>query len=89
MNARQSYKNLVRYMEVNLNLTQKGMKKRIIVEHGVGRKIASLMGITPEMVSMSLNYKKDSRLARKVRYMAIKDFGGELVGSKLNNQKAE
>ena len=63
------------------------MKKRVIVEHGVGKKIATLLGITPEMVSKSLNYKKDSYLARRVRYMAIKDFGGELVGAKLNPQK--
>lgn len=71
----------------NRNLTQKDMKKRVIVEHGVGKKIATLLGITPEMVSKSLNYKKDSHLARRVRYMAIKNFGGVLVGDKLNTQK--
>ena len=43
------------------------MNKRIIVGHGVGKRIATLMGITPEMVSKSLNYKKDSHLARRVR----------------------
>ena len=58
------------------------MNKRIIVERGVGKKIASLMGRTTEMVSKSLNYKKDSHLARKVRYMAIKDFNGVIVGDK-------
>lgn len=63
------------------------MKKRVIVEHGVGKKIATLLGITPEMVSKSLNYKKDSHLARRVRYTAIKDFGGVSVGDKLNTQK--
>lgn len=60
------------------------MNKRIIVERGVGKKIASLMGITTEMVSKSLNYKKDSHLARKVRYIAIKDFGGVIVGGDKN-----
>lgn len=65
------------------------MIKRVVVERGVGKKIARLMGITPEMVSMSLNYKKDSVLARKVRYMAIKDFGGVLVGGKLNQARKE
>lgn len=63
------------------------MNKRIIVGYGVGKRIATLMGITPEMVSKSLNYKKDSHLARRVRYMAIKNFGGVLVGEKLNTQK--
>jgi predicted transcriptional regulator len=67
--------------------TGKIMIKRVVVAHGVGKQIAKLMDITPEMVSMSLNYKKDSVLARKVRYMAIKDFGGVLIGGKLNQAK--
>jgi hypothetical protein len=58
------------------------MNKKIIVGHGVGKKIAELMGITTVMVSNSLNYKKDSHLARKVRYIALKHFGGEIVGDK-------
>ena len=53
----------------------------------MNKRIATLMGITPEMVSKSLNYKKDSHLARRVRYMAIKDFGGIPVGDKLDPQK--
>lgn len=56
------------------------MHKRIIVDRGVGKKIAKLMGITHEMVSKSLNFKKNSILARKVRYMAIKDFDGVVIG---------
>ena len=56
------------------------MHKRIIVDRGVGKKIAKLMGITAEMVSKSLNFKKNSILARKVRYMAIKDFDGVVIG---------
>lgn len=60
------------------------MKKRVIVERGVGRRIAKLLDITPEMVSKSLNFGKDSRLARRVRYIAIKDFGGVIVGGDKN-----
>ena len=55
-----------------------------MVERGVGRRIAKLLGITPEMVSKSLNFGKDSRLARRVRYIAIKDFGGVIVGGDKN-----
>lgn len=80
MNARQRYKIRVRKQYKNNNLTYTDMKKRIIVERGVGKKLASLFGITTEMVSMSLNYKKDSHLARRVRYVAIKEYGGEIVG---------
>lgn len=58
------------------------MNKRIIVDRGVGKKLSSLFSITPEMVSKSLNYKKDTHLARRVRYVAIKDFGGVIVGEK-------
>ena len=78
---------MARKWKNNRNLTQKDMNKRVIVEHGVGKKIATLLGITPEMVSKSLNYKKDSHLARRVRYIAIKNFGGVSVGDKLNTQK--
>ena len=60
------------------------MKKKIVVERGVGKRIAKLLGITPVMVSMSLNYSKDSHLARKVRYIAIKGFGGVIVGGDKN-----
>lgn len=60
------------------------MKKRVIVERGVGRRIAKLLDITPEMVSKSLNFGKDSRLARRVRYIAVKDFGGVIVGGDKN-----
>ena len=45
------------------------------MERGVGRRIAKLLGITPEMVSKSLNFGKDSRLA---------DFGGVIVGGDNN-----
>ena len=57
------------------------MKKKIVVDRGVGKKIAALFQITPEMVSKSLNFNKDSHLARRVRYIAIKDFGGVIVGN--------
>lgn len=60
------------------------MKKRVIVERGVGRRIAKLLDITPEMVSKSLNFGKDSRLARRVRHIALKDFGGVIVGGDKN-----
>lgn len=52
------------------------MRKKIVLEYGVIAKIAKVMKCTPEMVSKSVNYKKNSQLARKIRYVAIEQFGG-------------
>lgn len=43
-------------------------------------KIAKVMCCTIEMVSKSVNYKKDSRLARKIRKVAKEQFGGVEIG---------
>lgn len=56
------------------------MKKKIVVDYGKVGRIAKVMGCTREMASKSLSYKKDSLLARKIRYVAIKHFGGVEVG---------
>lgn len=56
------------------------MKKKIVLEHGNATKIAKLMNCTREMVSKSVNFKKNSMLARKIRFVAVKHFGGVEVG---------
>ena len=53
------------------------MKKRIIVEYGEVKRIAHLMNCTQEMVSHSLAYRKDTKLARAIRKMAL--MGNEPV----------
>lgn len=45
----------------------------------VGR-IAVVMHCTREMVSKALNYKKDTDLARKIRYVAKEQYGGVEIG---------
>lgn len=60
------------------------MKRRIVVEHGEVGRIALLMHCTRVMVSHSLTYRKDSKLARAIRKMALAR-GGEEVGSKPAN----
>ena len=47
------------------------MKRKIVVEYGEVRRIAHLMNCTPEFVSRSLSFAKDTRLAKSVRKMAI------------------
>ena len=52
------------------------MKKRIVLRRGDAMKVARRVGCTREMVSMSLNYRKDSVLARKIRFVAKEHYGG-------------
>lgn len=43
-------------------------------------KIASSFNCTREMVSKALNFKKDSMLARKIRFVAKEQYGGIEIG---------
>lgn len=56
------------------------MNKRIVVSRGDGLKIASSFNCTREMVSKALNFKKDSMLARKIRFVAKEQYGGIEIG---------
>ncbi|WP_168354586.1 hypothetical protein [Palleniella muris] len=54
--------------------------KRIILEYGKIAEIAKVMDCTRTMVSLSLNYRKNSFLARKIRHVAKTQFEGIEVG---------
>lgn len=56
------------------------MKKKIVLDRGNVAKIAKVINCTPEMVSKSVNFKKNSLLARRIRYIAKEQFGGVEVG---------
>lgn len=65
------------------------MKKRIVVEYGEVRRIAHLMNCTYEMVSHSLAYRKDTKLAKAIRKMALMRGGvevGDEPGNNLNHE---
>ena len=51
----------------------------ILVKYGVKRKIAELFGCTEAYVGQALKYYKHSEKAKRIRYMAIKDFKGVKV----------
>jgi len=55
------------------------MNRRIIVEYGKVNQIADAMNCTRVMVSKSLNYHKNSPLARKIRYIAVTQFDGKEI----------
>ena len=60
------------------------MRRRIIVEHGEVTRLASLMHCTREMVSHSLAYRKDTRLARSIRKLALARGGVEVGDEPIN-----
>lgn len=64
------------------------MKARIVVEYGEVTKIATLLGCTPEMVTHSLAFRKNSKLARSIRKMAL-ERGGSKVGDSDNSESHE
>ena len=53
------------------------MKRRIVVEYGEVNKIAELIGCTNVMVSHALAFRKNSRLARSIRKLALERGGTE------------
>lgn len=57
------------------------MNRRIVMDRGNVLKIAKSMNCTREMVSKALNFKKDSMLARKIRYVAKEQYGGIEIGN--------
>lgn len=65
------------------------MKKRIVVDHGEVKRIALLMNCTYEMVSRSLTYKKDTKLAKAIRKMALMRGGVEVGDEPINNGNHE
>jgi len=58
------------------------MKRRIVMDRGCVVKLASTMNCTREMVSKSLNFKKDTDLARRIRHVAKSQYGGIEIGSR-------
>lgn len=56
------------------------MDKRIVIQRGDRVKLARAMRCTVQMVSYSLNYAKDTELARKIRHVATHEYGGVEVG---------
>ena len=58
------------------------MNRRIVMDRGSVVKLASAMNCTRVMVSKALNFKKDSMLARKIRFVAKEQYGGIEIGNK-------
>lgn len=51
-------------------------KRYIDVTKETETRLAKLFKCTPKFVYMALTYRRDSQLARKVRYVAVRDYHG-------------
>ncbi len=56
------------------------MKKHIYLDKASKGKLRQIFDCTDVMVWKALTFESDSDLARKIRYTAIKELGGELMG---------
>lgn len=56
------------------------MKKHIYLDKAGKGKLRQIFGCTDVMVWKALTFESDSDLARKIRFTAMKEFGGVLMG---------
>lgn len=63
----------------------------IVVGYGKVKEIAELFDVTEAMVSKALRGKSSTKLADKIRYVAINNYGGQkmqLVHAGGDNEKS-
>lgn len=56
------------------------MKKHVYLDKASKGKLQKVFSCTDVMVWKALTFESKSELARKIRYTAIKEFGGVLIG---------
>lgn len=52
------------------------MRRFIKLSLASRKRLARVFGCTEKMVYLALTYRKETLLARKIRYTALKEFGG-------------
>ncbi len=53
--------------------------KKILLPYGAGRKIAQALNCSETAVSLALSFSRDDLTSRKVRKVALDQYGGRLV----------
>lgn len=53
--------------------------KKVWTNKGTGIMLSRRFGVTPVFVSMALNGKSNSQMARNIRAVAIKEYGGKAI----------
>jgi transcriptional regulator with XRE-family HTH domain len=51
------------------------MKKQLHTKKGTGKEIARLLGVSEHTVSEAIRGKSDTDTARKIRMMAVRNYG--------------
>ena len=52
------------------------MSKKIILEHGCVAAICKKLGASRKTVYNALNFRHESNMTRKIRFVAVRDFHG-------------
>lgn len=52
------------------------MRRKIVLEYGANKKLIARFGVSVKTVNNALNYRHESKLAEKIRFVAVRDFGG-------------
>ena len=55
------------------------MAKRILMEYGQQKKLKEHFKVSRPTLVSALRYETQSELAKKIRYVAVKQFGGKEV----------
>ena len=55
------------------------MKRKIVVDYGTVKKLMARSGASRRTVSNALNYRSESELERKIRFVAVRDFNGVVI----------
>lgn len=54
-------------------------RKRILIEHGNRKKLMSAFKTSYPTIRAALRYESDTEMARKIRFVAIKQYDGKCV----------
>lgn len=54
-------------------------KERIIISRGSQAELTKVFGCSHGMVANALNFNRDSALAKRIRHVALTQYGGQLI----------
>lgn len=62
------------------------MTKQLYTKKGTGKQISKLLGVSVQTVSMAMRGKSDTATARKIRKLAVENYGAvEVETEKSSN----
>ena len=72
-----AFKDTKNRLNTQVESPNKIVKMKRFIKHSMEerKRIARVLGCTPKMVYLALTYRKQTYLARKIRHVALKQFG--------------